>query len=187
MGRPIEFDRERALDKAMHVFWAKGFDGASMSELTGAMGIQAPSLYAAFGNKRKLFDAALKRYLDGPVAFVTEALAEPTAYGVAAKTLRGCAEFLTASGPRCGCMTIQAGMTGPVRRKLIGLRVKGEEALRDRFARETDEAEDLARFVSTVFQGMTVQAINGASRDELLRVAEMALRAWPGERGKVKS
>jgi AcrR family transcriptional regulator len=189
MGRPIEFDRDRALDRAMQVFWDKGFDGASLSDLTAAMGIQAPSLYCAFGNKRKLFDAVLKRYLNGPAAFRTEALEEPTAYDAAARILRECAELLT-SGPRRGCMTIQSGMTGTVRKKLTGLRLKGEGKLRLRFERakaegdlpRTADAGDLARFIATISQGMTVQAIDGATREELLRVAEMALRAWPGSK-----
>jgi AcrR family transcriptional regulator len=150
------------------------------------MEIQAPSLYCAFGNKRKLFDAALKRYVNGPAAFITEALEEPTAHEVAARILRECAEFLT-SGPRCGCMTIQSGMTGTVRRKLTRLRLKRKDKLRLRFERakaegelpQTADAGDLARFISTIVEGMTVQAIDGASREELLRVAEMALRVWP--------
>ncbi len=120
------------------------------------------------------------------------ALEQPTAYAVAARTLHQTAEFLTDRRSRWGCMTIQAGLVGgkdsrPVRRKLIALRVKGQDLLRRRFERaklEGDlpkhaDAADLARFITAVGQGMTVQAINGASRNDLLRLADMALRASP--------
>jgi AcrR family transcriptional regulator len=189
-GRPLAFDRERALDRAMRVFWRKGYEGASLHDLTAAMGIRPPSLYAAFGNKQKLFEEALRRYLAGPAAFVTEALEEKTARAVAERLLRGTAEFLSGPGGRCGCMTIQGGMVGgaesaAVRRKLAALRGRGQEALRRRFERaqvegdlaKSVDAGELARFVTTVFQGMTVQAIGGATREELLGVAEMALAA----------
>jgi AcrR family transcriptional regulator len=192
-GRPVAFDRERALDRAMRVFWKKGYEGASLRDLTAAMNIRAPSLYAAFGNKQKLFEAAVQRYVSGPGAYLNEALREPTAYAVAERILRETAEFLTGPGGRNGCMTIQGGMAGGdesrcVRRKLAALRLQGQDELRRRFVRaqkegdlpKTVDAADLARFVSTVFQGMTVQAMNGATREEQRRVAEMALRAWPG-------
>src|ERR1700691_3588854 len=104
-GRPRRFNYDEALDRAMHVFWRKGFEGASLNDLTAAMGIQPASIYKAFGNKRTLFEKALARYLEGPVAFMHDALNEPTAYAVADRILRRTAEFLT-EGPRRGCMTI---------------------------------------------------------------------------------
>jgi AcrR family transcriptional regulator len=192
VGRPRAFDQDEALDRAMHIFWEKGFEGASLNELTGAMGIKPASLYAAFGNKQALFGQALTRYLAGPVASMHAALEQPTAYAVAKRILHQTAEFLTERRARHGCMTIQAALTGgkesqPVRRKLIALRVKEQGSLRRRFERAKSEgdlpkhadAADLARFITAVFQGMTVQAIDGASRDDLLRLADMALRAWP--------
>ncbi len=191
-GRPRRFDPEQVLEKAMHVFWEKGYEGASLHDLTTAMAIPSQSLYKAFGNKQKLFEQALARYLVGPVAFIRGALNEPTAYAVAERTLRDSAEFLAAQPKRCGCMTIQAALVGgeesqPVRRKLIALRLRAQAALRRRFERaqeegdlaKTADASDLARFVTTMFQGMTVQAINGASVKDLLRLKETALRAWP--------
>jgi AcrR family transcriptional regulator len=192
VGRPRGFDREEALHRAMRIFWQKGFEGASLHDLTNAMGIRPASLYQAFGNKQALFAEALARYMAGPVAFVHGALNEPTAYAVAERILRQSAEFLTKGKSRRGCMTIQAALVGgkeaaPVRRKLIALRLKEQEALRQRFERAKAEgdlpaeadAADLARFVTALFQGMTVQAINGASRQELLRLSDVALRAWP--------
>jgi AcrR family transcriptional regulator len=191
-GRPRGFNYDEALDRAMHVFWRKGFEGASLNDLTAAMGIQPASLYKAFGNKRTLFEKALARYLAGPVAFVHDALNEPTAYAVADRILRRTAEFLTEGRSQRGCMTIQAALAGgvegePIRRKLIALRVKEQDALRRRFERAKSEgdlpndadAADLARFVTALFQGMTVQAINGASREDLLRLSDTALRTWP--------
>ena len=192
VGRPRGFNEDKALDRAMHVFWRKGYEGASLNDLTAAMGIQPASLYKAFGNKRALFEKALARYGAGPVAFVDDALNEPTALSVAKRLLRREAEFLTEHRSRIGCMTIQAALVGgvdgePIRKKLIALRVKGQDALRQRFERAKSEGDlpsdadtaDLARFVTAIYQGMTVQAINGASREELLRLSDTALRAWP--------
>jgi AcrR family transcriptional regulator len=191
-GRPRGFNETKALDRAMHIFWRKGFEGASLNDLTAAMGVQPASLYKAYGNKRALFEKALARYLAGPVAFVHDALNEPTAFAVANRILRRTAEFLTEGRTRRGCMTIQAALAGgvegqPIRKCLIALRVKEQEALRQRFERakldgdlpnEVDAA-DLARFVTVIYQGMTVQAINGASREQLLRLSDTALRTWP--------
>src|SRR5580658_6953315 len=94
-GRPRGFNEDKAPDRAMHVFWRKGFEGASINDLTAAMGLQPASLYKAFGNKRALFEKALARYLAGPVAFVHDALSERTALAVAERILRRTAEFLT--------------------------------------------------------------------------------------------
>ena len=192
VGRPRGFNEDKALDRAMHVFWRKGYEGASLNDLTAAMGIQPASLYKAFGNKRALFEKALARYVAGPVAFVHDALNEPTALSVANRLLRREADFLTERRSRIGCMTIQAALVGgvegePIRKKLIALRVKVQDALRQRFERAKSEGDlpsdadtaDLARFVTAIIQGMTVQAINGASREELLRLSDTALRAWP--------
>jgi AcrR family transcriptional regulator len=191
-GRPRGFDYDKALDHAMHVFWRKGFEGTSLNDLTAAMGIQPASLYKAFGNKRTLFEKALARYLAGPVAFVHDALNEPMAYAVADRILRRTAEFLTEGRSRRGCMTVQAALASgvegePIRRKLIALRVEEQDALRRRFERAKSEgdlpndadAADLARLITALFQGMTVQAINGASREDLLRLSDAALRMWP--------
>jgi hypothetical protein len=121
-----------------------------------------------------------------------EALDEPTAYAVAERILRQSAQFLAQKHARSGCMTIEGALAvgtegAAVRRKLITLRVRAQTDLRARFERAKREgdlgadvdAADLARFISAVFQGMTVQAINGASREEMLGLADMALRAWP--------
>jgi AcrR family transcriptional regulator len=192
VGRPRTFNQEQALDRAMHVFWEKGFEGASMHDLTSAMGIQPASLYAAFGNKEAMFELALAHYLAGPASFMSAALEESSAYAVAERILRQTAEFLTARRARYGCMTIQAALVGGketrgVRQKLIRLRLRAQNALRRRFEQSKSDGElpehvdaaALADLITCVFQGMTVQAIDGADREQLLRIAKTALRAWP--------
>ena len=192
-GRPREFDIDQALDRALKVFWRKGYEGASLPELTRAMGINRPSLYAAFGNKEALFRKVLDRYAEGPAAYVGEALNEPTARAVAERLLGGAIDLLTGPrGPR-GCLLVHGALAcgeaaESIRRELASRRAAGEAAIRQRFERALAEGDlppeacpaDLAGYVVTVLRGMAVQAAGGASREELRRVAEMALRAWPG-------
>lgn len=192
-GRPREFDVDKALDRALKVFWRKGYAGASLPDLTKAMGINRPSLYAAFGNKEELFRRALDRYAEGPAAHVREALQEPTAHAVVERLLRGTIDLLTNPRNPRGCLMVQGALScgeaaDSVRRELISRRAAAEAAIRQRFERAISEGDlpadsdpaDLARYVATITQGMAVQAASGASRKELQRVAEMALRIWPG-------
>jgi AcrR family transcriptional regulator len=191
-GRPRQFDVERALDDALRVFWRKGYEGASLPELTKAMGINRPSLYAAFGSKEGLFRRALDRYADGPAAYVREALNEPTARAVAERLLSGSVEMLTAPGNPRGCLAVQGALAcgeaaDSVRRELNARRAAVERDLRERFRRAAREGDlpadvdcaELARYFATVMQGMAVQAAGGATRADLLGVAAAAMRAWP--------
>lgn len=191
-GRPRQFDVQKALDQALKVFWRKGYEGASLPDLTKAMGINRPSLYAAFGNKQELFRQAIDRYVEGPACHVKQALLEPTARQVVEVLLRGTVELCTQSRQPRGCFLVQSalacGESGEVvRRELCNRRVAGEEALRERFEQaqaagdlsDTLSPEDLARYVTTVSHGIAVQAASGATRDELLRVVDWALRSWP--------
>jgi AcrR family transcriptional regulator len=192
MGRPRSFDTDQALDRALRVFWQKGYEGASLSDLTRAMGINRPSLYAAFGNKEALFREALDRYAEGHASYIQEALGEPTARSVAERLLHGAANLLTNPATPRGCLMVQGALScgkaaDPIRHELALRRAGGEAAIRQRFERairdgdlpaDTDSA-DLARFVATVIHGMSVQAAGGASRKELLRVVATTLRAWP--------
>jgi AcrR family transcriptional regulator len=192
IGRPRAFDVDAALDRALQVFWQKGYEGTSLSDLTSAMGINRPSLYAAFGNKEELFRKALDRYTNGPAACLREALNAPTARAVGERILEGAADVLTASCHPPGCLTVQGALScgteaEAVRQELIARRAAFETALRQRLERAKSDGDlpadsdpaDLARFVTTVHQGMAVQAASGASREELRRVALMALQAWP--------
>jgi AcrR family transcriptional regulator len=190
-GRPRAFDPDAALERAMHVFWAKGYEGASLSNLTRAMRINRPSLYAAFGNKEQLFSKVLDRYMDGPLAYFGKALAAPRARDVVEQIFFGAARM--AGDPRfpSGCLMVQGALAvgnaaRSVQKEAVGRRAASEVALRRRLQRakrddlpkNTDPAE-LARYVMTVLQGMAVQGANGAGRDQLRRVAQIALRAWP--------
>ena len=191
-GRPREFDIDKALDKALRVFWRKGYEGASLPDLTKAMGISRPSLYAAFGNKEALFKRAVQRYAEGPACHVREALEEATARRVVEKLLESSVDLTTDSKNPRGCFMVQSALACGdtaefARKELIKQRAAGETALRERFKRAVKEGDlsksadpaDLARYVSTVSQGLAVQAASGTDRDALMKVAAMALRAWP--------
>jgi AcrR family transcriptional regulator len=189
-GRPRAFDPDVALERAMHVFWARGYEGASLSDLTRAMRINRPSLYAAFGNKEQLFRKVLDRYVDGPLAYFGKALTAPKARDVIEQIFFGAAKM--AGDPRlpAGCLMVQGALAvgstaGSVRKEAAGRRAGSEVALRRRLQRAKREGDlpknadpaELARYVMTVLQGMAVQGADGASPDQLRRVAQMAQRA----------
>jgi AcrR family transcriptional regulator len=197
MGRPRAFDPDLALDRALDVFWRKGYEGATIPELTAAMGINRPSLYAAFGNKEELFRRALDRYAEGPGGYVLEALAEPTARGVVRRLLFGSVDLLTGPGHPRGCLLVHGALAcgeeaESARAELASRRRAAEAAACRRFelAKASRELPNdanpaaLARYVVTVVHGMAVQAAGGATREELLQVAEIALQAWPEEPAK---
>lgn len=192
VGRPRAFDVDRALDRALQVFWEKGYEGTSLSDLTAAMVINRPSLYAAFGNKEALFRKALDSYAERQSAHVIQALSEPTARAVVERLLLAAADSQTDPRHPRGCLMVQGALScgetaNPIRLELNSRRAAGEAALRKRFARAKGQGDlpataspgDLARYVMTVVQGMAVQATGGASRKDLRRVAQTALRAWP--------
>ncbi|SRR6266498_1734343 len=191
-GRPRSFNTEKALDGALRVFWRKGYEGAPLSDLTRAMGINRPSLYAAFGDKEALFRKALDRYMNAHACYVQGALKEPTARAFAERLLLGAAESMCGSGNPSGCLLVQGALASgreadPVRRELVSRRKAGETAVRQRLKRAKAEGDlpsssdpaALARYLATVTQGMAVQAASGASQNDLRRVAETALRALP--------
>lgn len=193
MGRPREFDVDAALQAAMELFWRKGYEGTSLSDLTDGMGITRPSLYGTFGNKEELFRKALERYHRTHMGFVAEALGQPTARAVVERLLTGFADAQTQAPNPCGCLGVNAALAcsddaADVQKALIDWRRASERALAVRLAEaetagelpEGSKAEDLARYVMTVAQGMAVQAAAGADRAALHRVIEMTLRALPG-------
>jgi AcrR family transcriptional regulator len=192
MGRPRSFDVDGALERALQVFWRNGYEGTSLSDLTKAVGVNRPSLYAAFGDKKALFRKALDRYLEGPAAYTQEALKEPTARAVIERLLRGAADVN--AGPRNpgGCLIVQGALAcgeeaDSIRHELTACRAAGEAAIRRRLQRAKSEGDiaanvnpaALARYIATVLYGMAVQAAGGASRDKLQRVVEMTLRTLP--------
>ncbi|WP_426111114.1 TetR/AcrR family transcriptional regulator [Pseudomonas sp. DSP3-2-2] len=192
MGRHREFDVDQALDAALCVFWRKGYEGASYTDLTQATGVERPALYSAFGNKEALFRRALERYYEHYLDFFPVALAQPTSRQVAEYVLRGAAELNTRYPDRTGCLGIHGALAGsddaePIRRALIDARADGETQLRERFERaktegdlpETANSAALAVFVLAVLHGMAVQAKAGFSLDVLESVVDQALSTWP--------
>lgn len=192
IGRPRTFDMDQALDRALEVFWRKGYEGATLCDLTAAMGINPPSLYAAFGNKEGLFRKALDRYEAKHEALWREAMAAPTAYEAVARLLKGTAKSLGDERNPRGCLMVQGALCGgeecdAVKRELAARRDANVALIRDRLKRAKREGDlpanadpaSLARYVATVIHGMAVEAASGATRKELERVAATALAAFP--------
>ncbi|WP_294288402.1 TetR/AcrR family transcriptional regulator [uncultured Sphingomonas sp.] len=191
-GRPREFCTDRALAAALGVFWSKGYEAASMADLTEAMGITKPSLYAAFGNKEALFTKALDLYEAEKMAYIRAALEQPTARAVAEHILRGAVEAQTScDGPK-GCMgVISATACGAeaesIRAEVIKRRCSSQAAIVERFdqARRDGDLPDhidvagLTNYLFALLQGMAVQAGSGASRADLERIVDTSLMVWP--------
>ena len=191
-GRPRSFCKEEALDKAMTVFWRQGYEGASMADLTKAMGINPPSLYACYGSKEGLFKAVLERYDQRRETFMAGVLARPSAADVAEAYLMGVAEFAadTKGGNPPGCLMVQGGISGGdtvIPDTLARHRAEKEAMLRARFddakaggdlPGNSDPAA-LARYLMVMANGICVQAAAGATPKELREVAMIALTNWP--------
>ncbi|WP_433276961.1 TetR/AcrR family transcriptional regulator [Pseudonocardia xinjiangensis] len=191
-GRPRGFDVDEALERALRVFWEQGYEGASLSTLTGAMGISTTSMYSTFGNKEELFRKALDRYSEGPSAYLHRALDEPTALGVASAILAGTILTTTRPDNPHGCLGVQGALATSdsgrqVRDLLAAWRDDTCTLVRDRFARAVDDGDLppevdpglLARLVTTVAYGIAVQAASGVDQEELRAIADAILRQWP--------
>ena len=176
------------------MFWRRGFEGASLTELTEAMGIGRPSLYACFGNKEALFRKALDLYETEKTAYMREALVEPTARAVAEHLLHGAlAQQTSACDPR-GCMAIASMQCGDqasaIREEIMARGAAANAALIARFVRARDEGdlapdadpEGLARLLYAVINGLTIQAQNGATPEQLRSLVDTALQCWPKAR-----
>jgi AcrR family transcriptional regulator len=191
-GRPREFCADDALSAALQVFWQKGYEGASLTDLTEAMGVSRPSLYACFGNKENLFRQALDLYEREKMAYVGEALLAPTARGVAERLLRGGMQMQCSSSDPKGCLGVIASVAcgseaESIRQEVLARGVAANAALIARLERAKDEGdlpasanpEGLARYLSALNQGMAVQAGAGATPDELSLLVSTALQVWP--------
>ncbi|MFB9908809.1 TetR/AcrR family transcriptional regulator [Allokutzneria oryzae] len=191
-GRPRAFDRTTALRKAMTVFWEHGYEGASLTDLTTAMGINSPSLYAAFGCKEQLFREAVAHYGETDGSWTMRALHEhPTARAALAEALRGNVLAFTNPDTPAGCMIVLAATTYTdrsegVRDHLAEMRRSTEQAFRERVERGIAEgdvptgadAAKIAAFYNTILQGLSIQARDGADRECLSATAESAIAAW---------
>jgi AcrR family transcriptional regulator len=190
-GRPRSFDRLTALEQATMAFWEHGYETTSVSALTRAMGISAPSLYAAFGDKKALFEEVVEAYAVSYGAYGGRAFAqEPTARGALGRILREAAGVFTDPSHPRGCLMISAATncsTPEVEEALRARRNGNLASFEARIQRDVDAGElpagtdagALARLYGAVLQGMSQQARDGATRTELEAVAEAAMSAWP--------
>lgn len=191
-GRPREFCVDEALAKALRVFWSKGYEGTSLSDLTEAMGITRPSLYAAFGNKEALFRQALDLYERDKLAYVGQALEQPTARAVAQRLLEGMLATITGEREPHGCLgVISSTACGEeaqcIREEVLKRGQRVTEALVARMQRAIDEGDfsgptdalAITKYLMALCQGMSVQAGAGSTRAELQAVITTTLAVWP--------
>ena len=191
-GRPREFDVDEALAAALRVFWRHGYEAASMTELTAAMGITKPSLYAAFGNKEALFHKALDLYEREKLAYMSLALEAPTAREVAERLLRGALAMQTSSCDPKGCLgVISTAACGaeaePIKAEVMKRRTSSEAALVRRFEQAKAagefpaglEAPALVRYLVAIMQGLALQSGSGATAEQLSQLVETSLMVWP--------
>ncbi|MCT4355353.1 TetR/AcrR family transcriptional regulator [Streptomyces sp. Je 1-79] len=190
-GRPRSFDRLTALEQATMAFWEHGYETTSVSDLTRAMGISAPSLYAAFGDKKALFEEVVQAYAVSYGAYGGRAFEEePTARGAFGRMLTEAADVFTDPAHPRGCLMISAAIncSNPeVEQALRDRRNSNLTSFEERIRRGADagelaagtDAATLARLFGAVLQGMSQQARDGATRAELEAVADAAMLAWP--------
>jgi AcrR family transcriptional regulator len=192
-GRPRGFNRDDALEAATMTFWEHGYEASSIAQLTADMGIGPASLYAAFGDKRRLFSEVVARYGQTWGAFSTRALAEgPTARQAIERLLRDAVREYTSPDHPAGCLVISAATncgphTADIQADLRALRAAGTESIRSRIQADIDggtlphdiDAQSLAAFYSTVVQGLSAQARDGTPAETLNHVVDLALATWP--------
>jgi len=191
-GRPREFCVDTALAAALQVFWSKGYEGASLNDLTDAMGVNRPSLYAAFGNKEALFRKALDLYEHDKLAYVGAALEAPTARGVAERLLLGALEMQSGPDPR-GCLGVISSVAcgaaaESIKAEVFARQASSNAAMLQRFERAKADGDlpdhiepaSLVRYLTAVLQGLCIQAGSGASPAELRRIVDTTLDLWPG-------
>lgn len=192
LGRPRAFDPEEALEKALEVFWQKGYEGTSLTDLTKAMGINKPSLYSTFGNKEELFLKAIDLYTNRPCGFFMPALAQANLYAVVEALLKGAALSLADKNHPQGCVVVQGALAcseenSSIKKALIKRRLEGEDAVRARLEQAVLAGEMpngysaavMARYLMTLLNGMTIQSTNGATAEELMEIAEFSLSLFP--------
>ncbi|RCK69734.1 TetR/AcrR family transcriptional regulator [Desertihabitans brevis] len=191
-GRTRTFDLDQALDRAVDVFWRRGYDATSIAELTEAMGINPPSLYAAFGNKRALFDRVVDRYVQDTASNLQAAVAQATGRAAVRSMLTSVVESATSEDHPAGCLLVQGALAcsagnADVHDELVRRREEVRQAMQLRFEQALDDGDfprgidpaRLARYYVTVATGLTVQAASGVPRRELLEAVDLAMAAFP--------
>jgi len=191
-GRPRGFDRDKALESALRLFWTRGFEATSISELTEAMGINPPALYAAFGDKKHLFLQAVARYEEEAGCFAQKAFEEPTAKGAMSRLLHGAVEAFTKRGAPRGCLVVLgatncAAESAEIYDALAARRRKAEKAVRARIAAgqaagELDPDQDveaLAGTITATLFGLAIKAKDGLPPSQLHRIVDQTMRTWP--------
>lgn len=191
-GRPRQFCCEQALDKAMRVFWEKGYEGTTLPDLTEAMGINRPSLYAAFGNKEQLFRKVLDRYQQVRLDVFSRSLEEPSGREAIRRLLVESAAVMSERNQPAGCLFVQGALTcgasaEQVKEETKQRRLMVERSIEIRIAKSAEDGElpagtdvhNLAFHFATVLMGMSVMAASDATPEELRSVADYAMKAWP--------
>lgn len=190
----MSFDREVALHRAMLLFWRHGYEATSLSDLTAAMEITPPSLYAAFGDKKRLFLAAVRRYVSGPVTSGSIIEDAATAQEAARGLLRSAATGFTGEDTPPGCLLASSAIScsadaADVQNELSAIRRAIEVQLRQKIIGAIDiselpaemDADAQAGHIMAVIQGMSTLARDGATREKLLGVAAIAMSGWPAK------
>lgn len=191
-GRPLSFDRDAALHQAMLLFWRHGYESTSLTDLTTALGVTPPSIYAAFGDKKRLFLEAVGRYVGSPMTSSSIIANAKTARDAAVALLTASAIGFTGVDSPPGCLLASAAIScspdaADVQRELTTIRRSIEHELTSRIAQDVESgvlprgvhSETLSAHVMAVIQGMSTLARDGAPRAKLLRVCETAMLAWP--------
>lgn len=192
LGRPLSFDRKAALEKAMHVFWAHGYEATSLADLTSAMGITPPSIYAAYGNKKRLFLEAVDLYCGQSMSAERVIAQAATAADAARQMLEGSAVHFTGQNTPPGCLLATGAIScsaaaADVQATLTNIRKQTERHLLAKITADITtgrlpadiDADLLASYVVAMIQGMSTLARDGATRAKLLALAGAMMRGWP--------
>lgn len=194
-GRPRTFDRAEALEAALLLFWRNGYEGTSIAQLTEALGITPPSLYAAFGSKDQLYREVLDLYLSTHGDFIAKALTEQgLSRNAIERMLKEAAKRFTQAEAPHGCLVASgvlrcAGENQSAARHTAARRLLAQDAIRRRIDQAVEEGElpaktdtaGLAAFYASTIQGMSVQAVDGASRAQLNEIGRFAMAVWPAQ------
>lgn len=191
-GRPRTFEKEKALGIVLDLFRKKGFDNTSVEDIASALDLKKPSLYAAFGNKEQLFLDVLHAYVSGPTAYFHQVFHEPTTKELVRKLLLLSIEVLFYAEKPSGCLVVMSTASqglerAGIQQKLVSNLQQHQHKLAERFehARKTGElksdinAERLALYVVTLHKGLSLQAINGSSKAELIDLVQQITDFWP--------